>query len=227
MTMMHKGMANRATRTIRFFVLVSAASVLAVGALAACGSSATSLPPPPPPVSQPPPPPASQQPDPPPSSTSNDAVTGTVSWPDGQPAAGASVYFYDYEPQISLDTGGWSNGKYWVPTLPSDGSYSLGGCPCNDLTAYIYLPGQPGGDPDNGGQDCWIIAQDDSGNYAGDPANPGDVINWQALNMPCDSTWYASDQAAVQSTASLLAQQSVGYAGTWQAAEARASGSGS
>jgi hypothetical protein len=217
--MMHTGMAKKATRIIRFFVLVSAASVLAVGALAACGSSTTSPPPPPPPTSQ--------QPDPLPSSTSNEAVTGTVSWPDGQPAAGASVYFYDYEPQISLDTGGWSNGKYSVPTLPSDGSYSLIGCPCNDLTAYIYLPGQPGGDPNNGGQDCWIIMQDDSGDYVGDPANPGDVINWQALDMPCDSTWYASDQSAVQSTASLLAQQSVGYAGTWQAAEARASGGGS
>ena len=56
-----------------------------------------------------------------------------------------------------------------MPTLPSDGSYSLTGCPCNDLTAYIYLPGQPGGDPNNGGQDCWIIMKDDSGNYTGDP----------------------------------------------------------
>ena len=160
-------------------------------------------------------------------SSSGGSVTGTVRWPDGTPAAGASVYFYDYEPQISLDTGGWSNGKYWVPKLSSDGSYSLGGCPCNDLTAYIYLPGQPGGDPNNGGQDCWIIAGDGSGNYTGDPASPGDVINWQALDMPCDSSWYASDQSAVQSTASLLAQQSVGYAGTWQAAETRASGGGS
>ena len=160
-------------------------------------------------------------------SSSGGSVTGTVRWPDGTPAAGASVYFYDYEPQISLDTGGWSNGKYWVPKLSSDGSYSLGGCPCNDLTAYIYLPGQPGGDPNNGGQDCWIIAGDGSGNYTGDPASPGDVINWQALDMPCDSSWYASDQSAVASTASLLAQQSVGYAGTWQAAETRAGGGGS
>jgi hypothetical protein len=215
MTMMHRGIADRATRTIRFFVLVCAAFVLTVGTLAACGSSPSSPPPPPPPTSQ--------QPGPPPSSAS-DAVTGTVSWPDGQLAAGASVYFYDYEPQISLETGGWSNGTYWVPTIHSDGTYSLSGCPCNDLTAYIYLPGQPGGDPNSGGQDCWIIMQDGSGNYSGDPANPGDVINWQALNMPCDSSWYASDQQAVQSTASLLAQQSVGYAGTWQAAEARASG---
>jgi len=159
--------------------------------------------------------------------SSGGSATGTVRWPDGTPAAGASVYFYDYEPQISLDTGGWSNGKYWVPKLSSDGSYSLGGCPCNDLTAYIYLPGQPGGDPNNGGQDCWIIAGDGSGNYTGDPASPGDVINWQALDMPCDSSWYASDQSAVASTASLLAQQSVGYAGTWQAAETRASGGGS
>lgn len=226
--MIQRAMANGATRTIRFFVLVSAASVLTVGALAACGSSTPDLPPPPPPTSQQPvPPPTSQQPVPTPSSTSNDAVAGTVRWPDGQPAAGASVYFYDYEPQISLDTGGWSNGTYQVQQLPANGSYSLSGCPCNDLTAYIYLPGQPGGDPNNGGQDCWIIMGDDSGNYTGDPANPGDVINWQALNMPCDSGWYASDQSAVQSTASLLAQQSVGYAGTWQAAEARAGGGSS
>ena len=39
-------------------------------------------------------------------SSSGGSVTGTVRWPDGTPAAGASVYFYDYEPQISLDTGG-------------------------------------------------------------------------------------------------------------------------
>ena len=217
--MMQRAMANGATRTIRFFVLVSAASVLAVGALAACGSSTPS--PPPSPL------PTSQQPVPPPSSTSNDAVTGTVRWPDGQLASGASVYFYDYEPQISLDTGGWSNGTYQVKYLLANGSYSLSGCPCSDLTAYIYLPGQPGGDPNNGGQDCWIIMGDDSGNYTGGPANPGDAINWQALDMPCDNGWYASDQSAVQSTASLLAQQSVGYAGTWQAAETRASGGGS
>jgi hypothetical protein len=197
-----------------YLVLVLAASVLAVGLLAACGgggdggnvggsgNGSGNV-------------------------GGSGSLTGTVRWPDGNLAAGASVYFYDYEPQISLDTGGWSNGRYWVPTLQSDGSYSLSGCPCNDLTAYIYLPGQPGGDPNNGGQDCWIIMKDGSGNYTGDPANPGDVINWQALSMPCDSTWYASDQSAVQSTASLLAQQSVGYAGTWQAAEARASGGGS
>jgi hypothetical protein len=97
-----------------------------------------------------------------------------------------------------------------VPALSSDGSYSLAGCPCNDLTACIYLPGQPGGDPDNGGQDCWIIMKDDSGNYTGDPVNPGDVINWQALDTPCDSTWYASDQSAVQLTASLLARSAPG-----------------
>jgi hypothetical protein len=219
---MQRGITKPAARTIRFSVLVFAASVLAVGALTACGggfsggtndgggysggggsSSGTN------------------------DGAGASSVTGTVTWPDGTPAAGASVYFYDYEPQISLDTGGWSNGTYQVQQLPADGSYSLSGCPCNDLTAYIYLPGQPGGDPNNGGQDCWIIMGDDSGNYSGDPANPGDVINWQALDMPCDSTWYASDQSAVQSTASLLAQQSVGYAGTWQAAAARASGGGS
>ena len=202
------------------YLTMLAVSAAAILALAACGSSSPSTIPPLAPEGQSGPTATSPP-------TQGDAVTGTVTWPDGNRAAGASVYFYDYEPQISLETGGWSNGRYSVPTLSSDGSYSLSGCPCSDLTAYIYLPGQPGGDPNNGGQDCWIIMKDDGGNYTGDPANPGAVINWQALDMPCDSTWYASDQSAVQSTASLLAQQSVGYAGTWQAAEARASGGGS
>ena len=129
----------------------------------------------------------------------NGTVTGTVSWPDGNLAAGASVYFYDYEPQLSIVTDGWSDGTYEVQPLGADGSYSLPGCPCNDLTAYIYLPGTSGGDPTNGGQDCWIIMQDDGQTYSGRKASSGDAINWQALDMPCSPTWYTSDQTTVQS----------------------------
>ena len=65
-------------------------------------------------------------------------------------------------------------------------------------------------------------------------ANPatGDVINWQALDMPCSPTWYTSDQSTVQSQATALDPSLNGgdysaYAGTWQAAELRASGGGS
>src|SRR5580693_3059998 len=165
MTMMQRGMANGATRTIRFVVLVFAVSVLAAGTLAACdaGGSGTNF-----------------------SSGTNDggssgSVTGTVTWPDGNPAANASVYFYNYDPGFTAS--GWSDGEYQVQQLPADGSYSLPGCPCQDLTAYLYVPATPGADPANGGQDCWIVMQDDSQTYSGLPANPGDDINWRALDM--------------------------------------------
>jgi len=150
------------------------------------------------------------------------SVTGTISWPNGDPAAGASVYFYNYDPGFTPV--GWSDGQYEVQQLPADGSYSLGGCPCQDLTAYVYVPATAGADPQNGGQACWIIMQDENQNFSGRPANPGDVINWQALDLPCSPTWYTSDQSTVQSeyTAVLPYLNS----GTWQAAETRTSASG-
>ena len=66
---------------------------------------------------------------------------------------------------------------------------------------------------------------DDSGNYQGRQANPGDVINWQALNMPCSPTFYTSDQPTVQSEATTVLPSL--NSGTWQDAETRSSGGGS
>jgi hypothetical protein len=194
--MMQKGMANAATRRIRFPVLVFAAAVVAVATLAACGGGNSSA------------------------TDSSSTVTGTISWPDGHPAANASVYFYNYDP--GFNASGWWNGEYEVQQLPADGSYSLTGCPCQDLTAYLYVPATPGAGPTSGGQDCWIIMQDGNQTYSGRQANPGDVINWQALDLPCSPTSYTSDQSTVESeyTTVLPALNS----GTWQAAEARTSG---
>ena len=144
-------------------------------------------------------------------------VTGTVTWPDGNPAAGASVYFYNYDPGFTPD--GWYNGEYEVQQLPADGSYSLSGCPCQDLTAFLYVPGT------SGGWDCWIIMQDDNQNYSGRPANPGDVINWQALPLPCSPLSYTADQSTVQSEASTVLPQL--NSGSWPSWEASTSGTGS
>jgi hypothetical protein len=213
--MRQKRMANTATRRIRFS-LAFAASVLAVAALAAChgttdgggysggGNTGSGV------------------------SGTNDgggsgtntggnsgSVTGTVTWPDGQPAANASVYFYNYDPGFSAN--GWYDGEYGVQQLPADGSYSLGGCPCQDLTAYLYIPAP------SGGQDCWIIMQDDNQTYSGRQANPGDVINWQAKDLPCSPTWYTSDTSTVQSEASSVLPQL--NSGSWQSWEASTSGS--
>lgn len=146
-------------------------------------------------------------------------VTGTITWPDGRPAANASVYFYNHAPGFSPS--GWSDGEYQVQQLPADGSYSVSGCPCQDLTAYLYVPAAVMS-PVNGGSDCWIITQDDNGTYSGIAASPGDVINWQALNLPCSSTFYTSDQATVHSEATSVLP--VLNSGSWQSAEQVTSG---
>jgi hypothetical protein len=156
----------------------------------------------------------------------------------------ASVYFYNPDPGFSGN--GWSQGEdshgNWDGTwyykqltqdqLPADGSYSLPGCPCRDLTAYLYIPANYSAPMNNGGFACFIIMQDGSGNYSGRQANPGDVINWQALDMPCSPLFYNSDQSTVQSERISLDPRLnggdySGFAGYWQAAEARTSGGGS
>jgi hypothetical protein len=200
---------------------VSAATILA---LAACSSTSTSTTSQGPPVSSSGPPTTSSQ------STQDGAVTGTVTWPDGHPAAGASVYFYNHDPGFTAS--GWSDGEYQVQQLRTDGFYSLVGCPCGDLTAYLYIPSTPGADPANGGRDCWIIMRDANDTYSGIEASPGDVVNWQALNMLCSPNWYTSDQSTVQSQATVIDPSQNGgdystYAGTWQAAQLRTSGAGS
>jgi hypothetical protein len=176
-----------------------------------------------------PPPPASSSDNPGPlptdsgGGTVSGTVTGTVAWHDGHAAANASVFFFNYDPGFTAD--GWYSGKYKVNSVAADGSYSLPGCPCADLTAYLYVPGTNGLDPANGGQACWIIMQDDGGTYQGLPASPGDVVNWTALDLPCSSQWYTSDTSTVQSEASILAPGNGGaFSGYWQDAENRVSG---
>ena len=146
------------------------------------------------------------------------SVTGTVTWPDGHLAANASVFFNNHDPGFSGS--GWSQGQngnwYQQQQLPANGSYSLTGCPCGDLTAYLYVPAAVMSQA-NGGWDCWIIMQDDNQNYSGLQANPGAVINWQALNMLCSRTFYTSDQATVQSEQTTVLPSL--NAGTWQTAE--------
>jgi hypothetical protein len=150
---------------------------------------------------------------------SSGSVTGTVTWPDGQPAVNVSVYFNNHETGFSGS--GWSqhdsaNSWYQVRQLPADGSYSLPGCPCGDLTAYLLVPSSVMSAA-NGGWDCWIIMQDGKQNYSGRQANPGDVSNWQALDMPCSPTFYTSDQPTVQSETSTVLPSL--NSGSWQTAE--------
>ena len=165
-------------------------------------------------------------------------VTGTVTWHDQNPAANASVYFANADSGFSgngwtpeTDSQGNPNGTYYyvVSQLPTDGTYSLPGCPCSALTAFLYVPATPGADPASGGRDCWIVMQDDSGNFSGLQASPGDVVNWHALDMNCSPIPYSTDASTVQSEYTLTDPSANGgdysqYAGTWQAAESRTSG---
>jgi len=170
-------------------------------------------------------------------------VTGIVTWPDKNPAVNASVYFSNFDSGFNGNGNGWSPGEgsngswdgtwyYQVNQLPAGGSYSLPGCPCANLTAFLDLPSVDGADAANGGRGCIIIMQDDSGNYSGLQANPGDVINWHVLDMNCSPIFYAPDPSSVQSERIDTDPSQNGgdytmYAGTWQAAESRTSGGGS
>jgi hypothetical protein len=195
--------------------------------LTACGSAASQQP-----VSSQPPVPSQQ--------SATDLVSGIVTWPDQNPAVNASVYFSNFDSAFNGNGNGWSPGQgssgswdgtwyYQVNQLPADGSYSLPGCPCANLTAFLDLPSVDGADAADGGRGCIIIMKDDSGNYSGLQANPGDVINWHVLDMNCSPIFYPSDPSSVQSEAiSTDPSQNGGdytmYAGTWQAAEQRTSG---
>jgi hypothetical protein len=216
----------RGLKIVRYFVL--AASLLVITALAACGSSAVTT-----------------------TSTpigsggntgsggnvssDNGSVTGTVTWHDGNPVTNAHVYFENRDMAACINNPGGFTGVGWTEgdncnyffqfvKLAADGSYSLPGCPCRDLTAYIDVSAEV-----NGGPECYIIMRDNNQNdqnyqtYSGFQASPGDVINWQALDMPCSGSWYASDSSAVQSEAALLQSQN---SGSWQNAEQETSGGG-
>lgn len=154
-----------------------------------------------------------------------DAVTGHVLWPDGHPAANTQAYWY--LGGYSLD----SSEPSASTSIPVDGSYALGDCPCSPLAGYLVVPATDGAGPLDGGRDCWIILQAD-GAYSGITAGPGSVTDWQAVDMPCSAGPFRSDPYTVQLTMqtgeSELANpggDQTATAGTWQAAEARTSGS--
>ena len=128
------------------------------------------------------------------------------------------------QPRTEADGSGWSQhdsaNSWYRQQLPADGSYSLPGCPCADLTAYLFVPSAVMS-PANGGWDCWIIVQDDNKTYSGRQANPGDIINWQGLDLACSPTFYTSDPPTVQSQSTAVSS------GSWQTAEQLTSGGGS
>jgi hypothetical protein len=101
----------------------------------------------------------------------------------------------------------------------------------NTQVGYLVVPGTDGAGPLDGGRDCWIILQAD-GTYSGITASPGSVIDWQAVDMPCSSGPFRSDPYTVQLTMQVDKSElanpggdQTDTAGTWQAAEARTSGS--
>jgi hypothetical protein len=189
-----------------------AASAVTILTLAACGSS------PAPTVPQPPGSPGLAPGRP----LSADLVTGTVTWPNGDLAGNTQVYWFvgGYRLDSPVD--------YAISPVSADGRYSLGGCPCAPLTGYLFVPPRPGADPLHGGRDCWIILQA-RGTYQGVTANPGEVIDWQALDLPCSAHPYRSGPADVQAEARLLnpatsRSDSSATGGSWQDAEARTGG---
>jgi hypothetical protein len=149
-------------------------------------------------------------------------VTGTITWPDGNPAASTQVFWY---------AGGYNSASAsFESQIPADGSYSLSGCPCSPLVGYLHVPPPSQAWPVNKDRDCWIILKA-HGTYSRITAHPGEVINWQALNIPCATGPYRSSPSDVQSEIQLLnaamadpMKGRIATAGTWQDAENRTSG---
>lgn len=153
------------------------------------------------------------------------AVTGTITWPDGNLAANTQVLWYlgGYKPDRARELA--------EAHIPADGSYSLTGCPCSALTGYLHVPPPSLAWPADKIPDCWIILQAD-GIYSGITADPGDVINWRALDMPCAPAPYRSDPSDVQweirllnAEISTLPYGLTATGGSWQDAENRTTGS--
>jgi hypothetical protein len=148
------------------------------------------------------------------------ALEGRVVWPSGQPATNVQLVFY---PQgYSSDTG---TPYDQIPT-DEQGRYVLTDCPCNGLVGFLYVPASTADNPFNGGRDCWLLMGAD-GTATGLNVTTGTQLDWQALNMPCDSNNF--DPTQVQPVVGELLQQATdpansqdfGYAGTWQDAQRR------
>jgi hypothetical protein len=140
-----------------------------------------------------------------------DDVTGTVTWPDGEPASNAVIAFFPY----GYGFGGQSNGVIQVPT-DAQGQYAISGCGCDALGATYYLNYSR-----NAGSNCYIIMQSDSGSYTV-TASPGDVANWRMLDMPCSKNYLTP--ATLGKTFALMQSHPEISSGSWRQARLRSGG---
>lgn len=140
-------------------------------------------------------------------------VEGTITWPDGIPAANALIDFYPN----GYPYGGQAGGE----RLQTDqqGRYTLGNCPCSDLGASYFLPIGGGSAWNNGGNECIIMLATADGALTG-PAQPGDDVNWQMVNMPCSSNYLRPDSLN-QEIAAIQADPQQLSGGNWWEARAR------
>jgi hypothetical protein len=156
-----------------------------------------------------------------PTTPTTSAVTGSVHWPNGDPAANTPLTFFpqgysldELTPSVTVQT-------------DATGAYALTECPCQALVGWLMVPENHSPDAFNGGRDCWILMGTDDGTTGGVSAQPPAQLDWNIPDWPCSSTPYnPSDAASV--VAALQQQQQdpndqpdVGYAGTWQDARAR------
>lgn len=153
---------------------------------------------------------AGQAPD---SPVQSSAVTGTVRWPDGAPARNAMLDIY---PQ-GYPYGGQSGGEY-AGTTDANGQYTIncGATGCTDLGMTFELTYAQ-----NGGNYCYIIMRSDSNTYTVN-AQPGGVINWTMMDMPCSRNYIMASSAT--NTIALLRANPQIAGGSWQHARQETGG---
>lgn len=140
------------------------------------------------------------------------AVTGTIYWPDGQPAANATVDFYPNGYPYVGTIGG--DGEV-QGTTDSQGRYAITGCGCTAFGAEYHLDYSR-----NGGNYCYIAMHADSSYTVS--ASPGDVVNWTMVDMPCSRVYL--NPSDLQGQLALMQAHPEITGGSWQQARVNAGG---
>jgi hypothetical protein len=140
-------------------------------------------------------------------------VTGTVTWPNGDPAANAEIDIYPN----GYPYAGSSGGEF-TTTTDAAGRYLIQDCGCNQLGATFHL-----GADRNGGYQCYIMMYAVAEQAFEVSAPDGGNVDWRMVDMPCSQV-YLTPQSLQKNLAILKSNPQRLSGGSWQQAEQRTQG---
>jgi hypothetical protein len=108
-------------------------------------------------------------------------ISGTVVWPDGNPARGVRIALFPYNHRSAYSLS--ENPEYDIDTDRS-GRYVVQMCPCASLNAWLTILSFESAF--NNGKSCMIKMTPDGQHYTGVPVQPGQQVNWMIGPKNCD-----------------------------------------